>query len=697
MAPTLRPLVPHPPSQSSRPERASRKRVTSYREYSSDTDNFAVSVDDEAASYHPSPSRSSPRKRTRRLLTLPDDSPTQSQPPSRSSITAPVPKITRASSLYEKRSLFRNTSAKSKKIASPGKNNTRPQQHTPMANPPANVGTIPPWQTLPYHVLFDIFMRVFSSSSPQDELEVLRSVKWLLRMARLCRAFHDPAIAALFYSPPLYPPVRFRDLENLLSRPQETLSTNYQNKVKRLDIDIQSHPLRHYDIHRLVALTPRLKHLQLYIGEEHISSGLLPNFVPWDIWVDLLNALDEAGCHLHSWQWNGDFLGTERDFPLSLLTEAHTRPCLVDLKTLRIENMFKWICLSTKEDEAKALGPTLASSLTALPYLRSLEVRKSWIVDDGFLLNLPTSLTCLSLVNCDQVDSALLETYLASHGQHLRRLSLDQNRHLNMSFTKDLAKACPHLEVFKIGFTCTPIDFYHHHTAPKFDRLLEDSEVPSWPPTLRYLELDRIQKCNLGMAQALFSSLIDSAPNLPALRTLILTAAINIPWRDRATFRKQRVRKLEKVFQRMSAPPNPNWDSLSKVGSEGNELSGGQSDATNGHADDSGTEIIRIRRPKRQSVRLAEQKLSEMSNDDDGEDGMFSDLAAHASASADEGLWSKKDFIQGMCDVVEIRIDNLRPMDHMFTADDFRDEEVSGDEDWSEQDVDVDVEDEHAW
>jgi hypothetical protein len=46
----------------------------------------------------------------------------------------------------------------------------------------------------------------------------------------------------------------------------------------------------------------------------------------------------------------------------------------------------------------------------------------------------------------------------------------------------------------------------------------------------------------------------------------------------------------------------------------------------------------------------------------------------------------KHQIIQGMCEVVEIRIDNLRPMETQLTADDFLDEERSGDDDWNGED-----------
>lgn len=42
----------------------------------------------------------------------------------------------------------------------------------------------------------------------------------------------------------------------------------------------------------------------------------------------------------------------------------------------------------------------------------------------------------------------------------------------------------------------------------------------------------------------------------------------------------------------------------------------------------------------------------------------------------------KPQFIHGMCNVVEIQIDNIRPAEHQYTARDFLDSEPEGDEDW---------------
>ena len=60
-----------------------------------------------------------------------------------------------------------------------------------------------------------------------------------------------------------------------------------------------------------------------------------------------------------------------------------------------------------------------------------------------------------------------------------------------------------------------------------------------------------------------------------------------------------------------------------------------------------------------------------------------------------QGKGKMREVVQGMCDVVNIRIDNLRPTEVQATEADFLDEEPSGDEDWNEGDDGV--EDGYAW
>jgi hypothetical protein len=61
---------------------------------------------------------------------------------------------------------------------------------------------------------------------------------------------------------------------------------------------------------------------------------------------------------------------------------------------------------------------------------------------------------------------------------------------------------------------------------------------------------------------------------------------------------------------------------------------------------------------------------------------------------ARNGKGKAKEAVQGMCEVVDIRIDNLRPRETMFTEANFLDEEQPGDGDWNGDD---DAMEDYAW
>lgn len=128
---------------------------------------------------------------------------------------------------------------------------------------------------------------------------------------------------------------------------------------------------------------------------------------------------------------------------------------------------------------------------------------------------------------------------------------------------------------------------------------------------------------------------------------------------------------------RRSPPPNPDLRSLRK-GTPQLEL--------NDAATQSETHHSGLSTPsKRKSARLAKRKHSET------EDNMELSAPDRASDGGDGDL-----FIQGMCDIVMVRIDNLRPTELQFNEQDFLDDELSGDEDWNGNDFDATAAG-HAW
>ncbi|CAI7651600.1 unnamed protein product [Penicillium glandicola] len=517
-------------------------------------------------------------------------------------------------------------------------------------------GVIPPWQTLPYHILLDIFLH--ASHPVLDESRSARndSVKWLVNVAILCRSFHEPALAALYQCPPLLPAYKSHALLSLLSRPQESLSMNYSSKIKQLHVEVEpvliyksgpkSGPsLGYFDLAQLIHKTPRLH--------------------TWTYPDAVFSAIENRGITLHSWDWNSRFL--ETDELVKMMVKKHSQRAFQgvrELKLLHLDN--------SDEETSAAKEAGLLEALDMLSELQRLDFIESSLVSGEILINLPNTLRSLTLNNCDRLWSSDLTAYMSLHGANLQELSLSHNRHLNMSFIQTLGQCCENLEIFKMDLSMHDASSYHD-VEPHFEDLLVQTEVPTWPVKLQEIELTQLRKWDDATAEVFFTSLVNAAPKLRDLRRLAISAILKIGWRDRATFRERWIGLLEKVFLRRSMPPDPNLRSLQKrplkpttfvTRNEPDELGAGAG-IPRPFTADSGLSTS----SKRQSTRLAHQKSNET---DDVVGG--SSLVGTPQPEAGK--------IQGMCDIVNIRIDNQRPTELQFNENDFLDDELSGDEDW---------------
>ncbi|OQE42093.1 hypothetical protein PENCOP_c004G06430 [Penicillium coprophilum] len=540
-------------------------------------------------------------------------------------------------------------------------------------------GVIPPWQTLPYHILLDIFLR--ASYPLLDESRSARndSVKWLVNIALLCRSFHEPALAALYHCPPLLPAYKSHVLLSLLARPQESLSMNYCSKIKQLHVEVEpvlvykSGPYGYFDLAQLIEYTPRLHTVRLYHKDDY-TVGIPPWHIVQSKWTypdALFSALENRGITLRSWDWNSRFL--EPDALVEMMVKMHPQRAfrgLRELKLLHFDN--------TNEETSSVKEAGLLEALKMLPDLQRLDFIESSLVCGEILTNLPNTLRSLTLNNCDRLCSSDLTAYMSLHGTNLRELSLSHNRHLNMSFIQNLAQYCENLEIFKMDLSMHDASSYHD-VEPHFEDLLVQTEIPTWPEKLQEIELIQLRKWDDATAEVFFTSLVNAAPGLRDLRRLVISAILKIGWRDRATFRERWIGLLEKTFLRRSMPPDPNLRSLQKRSLKPTTLiSRNGPDDLCCEVDDSRPSTAdsgRSTSSKRQSTRLAHQKFNE---NDDAASGPSSVGTPQPRAGK----------IQGMCDIVNIRIDNQRPTELQFNENDFLDDELSGDEDWDGNDDD---------
>ncbi|KAL4907433.1 hypothetical protein BDW74DRAFT_149151 [Aspergillus multicolor] len=546
-------------------------------------------------------------------------------------------------------------------------------------------GVIPPWQTLPYHVLFDIFLRASYPLVGERALKRNSSANWLVNVALLCRNFHEPALAALYHSVPLIPAHKSHGLLSLLVKPQESLSTNYVNKIKELHVDVEtllvykSGPtLGYFDLPALVENTPQVNVLRLYHRDDLIV-GLPSSPSRWTYPEGLFTSIKASSLRLRSWDWNARFMNTQTLLPLIL--ESHNQAFFKTIRHLRILRM------SAEDqdgsDQVEGMSDhredVLAAALQELPNLRRLEFLEATILNDHLLPKLPLSLESLTISNCDDVTTANFSLFLSTHGHGLRELSLSHNRHLSLSFVVDLKELCQNLEKFIMDISIYDWSSYHD-IEPHFDELLSPLEIPTWPTTLQHLELIQLRNWKESTAEAFFASLIDAAPELPNLRKLVISAILKTGWRDRASFRERWIGKLEKIFLRRDAPPNPDLCTIAR------HPEGQDPDKPAG--DSQLNEVETSSHSKRKSARIASLRHS------DDEESQSSLPRGHQMNENDSD--HDPSITQGMCDVVEIRIDNQRPRETQFNEQDFLDDELSGDEDWTGHDVDM-GDGGHAW
>ncbi|RJE19927.1 hypothetical protein PHISCL_07730 [Aspergillus sclerotialis] len=523
-------------------------------------------------------------------------------------------------------------------------------------------GVVPPWQRLPYHILFDIFY--YASHPLVDEVRLSRnpSVQWLVHMARLCKSFHEPALAVLYYSPPLMPSVGAHGLLNLLSKQQDCLSTNYANKVKELHVDVEtlllykSGPtLGYFNLTNLAVKTPLVKRMRLYHPADHVigTASYEISHSRWRYPQELFSSMDSSSIRLRSWEWNSRFMETSVLLPFML--DVHAKFAFRSLQELRIMRIGMEDFDRGEDDEPGEQEELLITALKELPHLSRLEFFECPALNQFVLSNLPSTLTHLTITNCEGIDSDDIGSFLASHGEPLRELCLDHNRYVDLSFMVSLAASCKNLEKLRVDISIHDRSS-HHDVEPGFYELLRLSEIPTWPTTLQDIELTNLRNWDDTVAEYFFASLIEAAPELRDLRRLVISAILKIGWRDRATFREKWISRLQTVFLRRSAPPNPNRRSIPHDQSQKPTGSGNEWDLIH-HDPPSGDSLTPTKRKSR--------RISERENEDNHSDN-YDDF-----------------FVQGMCDIVQIRIDNLRPAGTQFNEQDFLDDELSGDEDWS--------------
>ena len=618
---------------------------------------------------------------------------------------------------------------------------------------------VPPWQTLPYHILVQVF-EYAAWPLVEDYINPSPSITWLLRAARVCKAFAEPAISALYYSPPLSPPYRARGLLAHLQAQDHSSMFNYRAKVKYLDIDSSATLYRKHwrnepiDIKELVAVVPKLRGMGMHRVVDIPKFNKLidiNNNSSKSIHVlrHAVSALQEHKPLLREWKWSVPASDHRNSLDLQKIHRSVPFQSLTKLTLVEFDSKG-----SNGKGHEKA-EEELARAISALPSLECLELVLCNDVNAKLLPLLPKGLQELEIVDCP-IDSKMLAPFLASHGQNLRRLVLDHNQSLNLAFMVDLEKSCPVLEVLKMDLTYYNAHFAFSDLEPRFEDLLSFGQIPTWPASLRDLELIHLRKWENETANDFFTSLVDAAGDLVNLRRLVIKASLTeSSWRERVNFRDRWTARLEKVFLRKAGPPNPHLTSIAAFKAEKARYRNGftstktirtvkvvvpvnrseqalpASLATRSqrrHRDtvakiiesssDSERPILTRRRssrlahddseaytsqttPPRRQRRRPRVRHSNGDSSSEEDSALEEDIISQPRTNGSPTLMDLSPVddatvIQGMCDVVRIQINNLRPTEEHLAEDDFLDAELSGDGEWDGDEA-MDDGDGYAW
>ncbi|KAM7209550.1 F-box protein At-B [Naviculisporaceae sp. PSN 640] len=596
---------------------------------------------------------------------------------------------------------------------------------------------IPDWASLDYFILVQIFEDAAASLDDRD------GVNWLLSTSRICKAFAEPAMTALYRCPALLTRPMAHQLLNLLAKDPSTTMFNYRAKVEKLRVDVGAIARKTYkgqllDFGALVSYLPRLKVIDFHHPADDPPYRRFKENLKWNYpnnlfeslnntrGVDRESAIDRQPTSLVGWRWNSRMMGTETEqAPLERIKTLHLTPCFARLKKLSFVN-FQVPSLDRLEldDDPEVLAQDLeflqnvAGAISVLPKLEHLSLESSTVVNGNFLPLLPVTLKSLELVNCWDINGEDFSSYLLTHGHNLEHLYLHHNQSLNLEFLTVLGTACPRLKTLHMDLKTFNHHEFYNDSDPSYDQLLGVHQIPHWPTALEDLQLRNMRKWEAAGAEVLFQSLVDSAPFLPNLRCLDLKAMLDIPFRQRSELRDKWEARLKKVFLRKLEDPLPLRSLRPPPAGHDDKTSPNPQKSKKGAA---------VESPTRRSGRIATQNsnppsrassmgrglrksskgrpfYAEPDTDDDlssadEDDEQSNDEVAPVkrSTSSIPGSPFEDFFRHGMCEKVEIQLDNQKPTENTLTMDDFLDDEVSddpSDEDW---DGDQDMDEGYAW
>lgn len=578
-------------------------------------------------------------------------------------------------------------------------------------------GVIPDWRDprISFACWADIFLYAASLGTVDD-----LATSWLVHAATTCRAFAEPALNALYRCPPIKQASKAKRLAALLDRsPSETLF-NYRVKIEALHINI--HVVSQAILPQLIYPLSRLQELIIFTPADQPPYRQLDRNLRWHYTEEIFRALttDPDGTSekrfstmLKSWEWSGRFIGGGvRD--AQDIVRVHETASFSQLTKLSLTN-FQVPSLSnlqqrpeSKEEELRAdhedglLIETVARGISQLARLNHLVFESSTVLNHRLLPLLPKQLAHLEFINCWEVKSDDLAAFLRTHGGNLRTLTLLHNQSLDLGFLTTLSANCPGLRELHMN-----LSYYRHHDCvndadPMYDQALLPDQVPTWPSSLRVIDIEHVRGWSAEAAETCLQSLVDSARNLPHLRHLAIKSTLDIPWQARATMRREWRAKMEKVFLRPLACPKPHA-TLRPLPTETDERptkrkrsggppsppsrrSGRLAAQDDGHAAEAATSLRRQRRQP--SYRDPDTDEDEMEQSETGQetDDDVSDVSVARRFDKDD-----EPAIQGLCETVNLQFDNQKVRELQYGMEDFLDDnDTESEDEWQGDDDDDD-------
>lgn len=598
-------------------------------------------------------------------------------------------------------------------------------------------GVIPRWQDLEYQILvkilkFAAYPLYIGASNDTG------STKWLLRVSTLSHSFHEAALGALLFSPPLMPPQRAHSLMRLLKLSREEfgdnmdepkqkkstrISTDYRKLIRHLSIEARnllvSKPALSLD--ELLQHTPVLKSLIFYHNHDVVVDKVIwahPNYSraknKWQ-YTQLYPVL--AGLQhtpmLQEFEWNARFL-TKDDGVLSHFYEIHkTTEHFNGLKsvTLRnflidgVEKLNETVVGTSLVDGPNSKANThqarlitwrlsLKEALNKYTKLERLSICNSNVFDSASLTTLPANLRRLEIENCPCVNSEGMQAYLSKGVGQLQELVLRGNQYLSLAFIATLKEHAPKLTMLDIDLNYKDPTSYQD-TEPLFDSLLPDGP-PTWPVDLECISIGPLRRLSTQDAESFYQSLIDTAEQLKYLRVLELRTLLNeAGWRDRAALRTKWTAKFDEVFNVKHNPGIRPPSLVTSLPSPKVEVQVIVKNVKRRAVDEvpraEGKVSLSPRRKSRRIEDLAlsdsQGQLSDSQNEPlsptysslleefDGEDRNSREGEAQNATESDTVVR------QGRCHTVVFELSDQRPAQDQFREDDFLDDEADLEED----------------